>query len=244
MLQTHIFLTQTYLDENKLSFYLAASFFQNFNFTSSLVNTQVSYSDDQLVDIWHKYQASGQILRPTYDDKEKFTDSLLDLYKNYPNPCLLFLGNLSNYSLPMQEGMLKLLEEPPRNLHIVLYSQTKSIILPTINSRSQIHILPNTFVLKYLEPSLLESTKKKLPEIKIFAKELLAGLEMSKIPDVSKVEREELDFWFWQLIYYFEQVYKQNLDTKLAKLIQKLLEAQVKNQNNVQKKFALGWLGV
>jgi len=48
----------------------------------------------------------------------------------------------SNYNTVSQNALLKLLEEPPSKVHIVLIAPSKSIFLPTIRSRLPMRIVP------------------------------------------------------------------------------------------------------
>jgi hypothetical protein len=237
MFQTNILLTQTYLDKTLLSKNIAYNFFQNKN-----LNFQENdISEELLNETWQHKLGSRQIMEMSFKDKEDFTKNLMSLYENYSEPTLLFMGDLSEYSLPLQEGMLRILEEPPKNLYIILFSHNKNNILPTIVSRSNFVLVPKNFVLKNLDKNLLEKVKSKLPDIKETVKTKPQELT---IPDTKKTEREELDFWFWQLNFYLEEAYKQNPSEGLAKLILKSKTAQKLNQENLQKKFSLGYLKV
>ncbi len=240
MLQSNIFLTQTYLDKEILSKNIAYSFFQK----KSLNFEEHSVSEEEINKNWQTKLASRQIMEISFKDKEDFTKNVMSLYENYSEPTLLFMGDLSEYSLPLQEGMLRLLEEPPKNLYIILFSHNKNNILPTIVSRSNFILTPKNFILKNLDQNLLEKVKSKLPDIKETVKKIATKPQEFIIPDTKKTEREELDFWFWQLNFYLEEAYKQNPGEGLANLILKTKSAQKLNQENLQKKFSLGYLKV
>jgi hypothetical protein len=237
MIQSQIILTKAFVDELTLSQIVASSFFSE----GVLLPKIFEYDVDKIRSSWEYGLSTKHILEANFKDKEDFKDSVMQYYQAYEKPTLLFLGNLSQYSLPLQEGMLRLLEEPPENLFIVLYARTKSEILPTIISRCRILNLPINFISQILDPTMVEQVKKKLPAVGEFAKSLLITSDFS-LPDLSKVERGELDFWYWQLSYYLDQYYQVKPSLRIAQNIQKVLEAQKLNMDNLQKKFAFGWI--
>jgi hypothetical protein len=244
MPQSHIVLTQTYLDQTRLEKLLAKVFFETkegSNFTLSQLPSNLP-SDNKLDEVWTKFLSRGRILTPNLTGKKDFTESLLGFYEIYPQPTLLFLGSLNDYSLPMQEGMLKLLEEPPANLQILLLAQDRINILPTITSRCQFHQLPKSLVVALLDQDLLEKTKTKLPGVANWLKTWLTS-PAPAWPDLKNVEREEIDFWLWQVQSYLEEYYKQKPERALAGKLTQALQARQLNRQNLQKKFVLGWLG-
>jgi len=204
------------------------------------------YTSDTKVELdklWYKLLAQGLVLQPNLSAKKDFTEILLSFYTHYSQPTLLFLGNLSSFSLQMQEGMLKLLEEPPKNLQIILFAQNRSNILPTIASRCWFHNLKSDLVIKILDQNLLAQTQKKLPPVLDFCRSLLSDKKVS-VPDLKIVEREELNFWLWQVQFYLENFYKQQPDSKYFNKLTKIIEARKLNEQNLQKKFIFGWLNL
>lgn len=189
---------------------------------------------------WHKFQANGQILIANFDDKKDCREQILTFYQNYSKPTLLFLGNLENYSIPLQEGFLKFLEEPPNNLFIILLASNSSAILPTILSRTHKILLTNSTVFSLLDKEILEKIGKNLPGIREIVKEILLG----KMPliDLKKVERNEFDMWLWQIEKCLEEVFRQKHTQKSAKYLTKILEIRKLNSQNLQKKLA--WAGL
>lgn len=237
MLQSHIFITQGYLDTAKVNFLVAWAFFQN----KSFANFSDFPSESDLEKNYNKHLVSGQILEKSYQKKEDFTKDISNLYQKYPQPTLLFLGDLSSYSEKLQEGMLKLLEEPSQNLFIILYSKDAVNILPTIKSRSVVHTFSKQIILNNLDQKLLKKVQEKLPSPAEFIKDLLQK-KVQSLPDLSKkkVEREELDFWLWQLSLYADEIFKNNPNLQVSKLQEKILKAKSLNMSYVQKKFSLG----
>jgi len=239
MLQAHIFLTQTYTDQSKLKKLIAKAWLQN---STTIANNLTSFLEDPNLDsFWNQQLVKGTVLEPNLDTKKEFTDSLLEFYVRYTKPTLLFLGNLDSFSLPMQEGMLKFLEEPPQNLIIILFAQERANILPTISSRCQLHRLPNQLVLGLLDQKLLEQTKNKLPAADSVCKHLVLHKPLS-LPDLKNVEREEIDFWLWQVQVYLENFYKHQPHWTYLHQLAKVIQARQLNQQNLQKKFVLAWL--
>ncbi len=221
MSQSHIILTQTFVQIDLLQKMVAKSYFTTLKtqFANLLYTPEIQTELDKL---WHKLLAQGLVLQPDLNVKKDFTESVLGFYTNYSQPTLLFLGDLSSFSLTMQEGMLKLLEEPPKNLQIILFAQNRSNILPTITSRCRFHNLKSDLVIKILDQNLLTQTQKKLPPVLDFCRSFLSGKKIS-IPDLKTVEREELDFWLWQVQFYLESFYKQQPNPKYFSKLAKIL---------------------
>jgi hypothetical protein len=238
MIQSNIILTQTFVDESRLSQIVADRFFNHHD----LLPKSFQIGTESLEKNWEHYLGQNRILQADFKDKDDFKDSVMSLYQNYENPTLLFLGNLTQYSLPLQEGMLRILEEPPANLYIVLYAHAKNEILETISSRCTFSQIPRPNVINILDPDLMEKVKKKLPAVSEFTKILITKPQDVEIPDLSKVEREEIDLWLWQLSCYLDQYYIQQPNIKIAELNLRVLTAMGLNADNLQKKFALNWL--
>ena len=59
-------------------------------------------------------------------------------------PRLIWLEEANLMTIPAQNALLKLLEEPPANTTFYLTCQSVSMLLPTIRSRCQLHNLPNS----------------------------------------------------------------------------------------------------
>ena len=245
MLQTHLYLTQTYLQVENIQKLITDAFLQN--------NTFLLSSNKVLIteEMWQRYQNLGQIIiwssskTETESQKEQFRRFIqTEVYMRYKQPTILFLGDLTEYSDTLQEGMLKLLEEPPDNLFIVLLAQSLSILKPTVISRSQIHTLPLPLILANLDQLLLEKIKK-LPSPKDVVNNLLTNQKI-EVEKVSDYERNELDFWLWQVQINLSFVYQQSSDSntsqKVAEVLSKVLQARKLNTDNLQKKFSLGWL--
>ena len=246
MLNTHLFLTQTYLNLHNIQLLLVHSFLVHNNL--SLRNSKAILSNnDILVETFEHYRNCGQVIIWSADKAE--TESQKDafrryiqseVYVQYNKSTMLFLGDLTDYSDSLQEGMLKLLEEPPTNLSIVIFAQNMSMLKPTIISRCQIHLIPTTLVFQNLDLTLLEKTKK-LPAPKDIVQSLISGIKID-IDKVKEMERNELDFWLWQLQTNLSAVFAQNPEVRIANAITKVLMARKLNSDNLQKKFAIGWL--
>ncbi|NJL97180.1 hypothetical protein HC864_05250 [Candidatus Gracilibacteria bacterium] len=179
------------------------------------------------------------LLNLDFNQKKDYKKSLLSLYEHREKPTLLFLGDLERYSLPLQEGMLRLLEEPPQNLHIILFSQTQSNILSTITSRSRVHTLPLEYIFQIIDPLMLQKVQNKLPPVKESVVSILKSPSSILIDNINKVEREEITFWLWQINEYLSQAYTKNPTKRLATKIHAVLQAINYNSQNLQKKFVL-----
>jgi DNA polymerase III delta prime subunit len=239
--QVHIYLTETYLETKKLDLFIVRYFFGLFgdkNFSFSKVLNQ------EREELEHLYQSKSQFINNVnFDSKKDFSSQLLGFYKNYPDPNLLFLGDLSQYSIQLQEGMLRLLEEPPKNLFIILYCQNLQDIIPTISSRARIHNLPKKIILESLDPEIHLQTKKKLPIPKETVSDLINKKNIAQI-EAKNLEREEISTWLWQLESYLKEIYKQKPNPQIATALFKVLEAKKYNQSNLQKKFVLETLNL
>lgn len=237
MSTTQLIFTQTHLDTTILKQKLALAFFQlgNFNQIEQVPTDQVIAKN------WHKYLNNGQILEPNFSKKVEFREQQNSWYQTYNLPTLFFLGDLSQHSESLQEGMLRFLEEPPKNLYPILFAQDKSEILPTILSRSTTINLSRNFVLKHLSSEKLEKIAKTLPPAKQFALDLITDKKL-ELPDFSKIERDEIDFWLWQISCWIEEFYKQQPLPKIADKLQKILRSRKLNQQNLQKKLAVAWM--
>jgi predicted house-cleaning noncanonical NTP pyrophosphatase (MazG superfamily) len=175
--------------------------------------------------------------------KDDILSKVHTFYQHYHQPTLLFLGNLSKLSSLFQEGLLRLLEEPPANLYIVLFSHSLQEVLGTISSRCQVHLLASEWLWQHLDEQLLEKVKKKLPP----AREVIQQLLKKHVPTIESkqlktVEREELDFWLWQLQSYVTEFYQQKPNIKLADWLTHILRARQLNQENLQKRLVVDFL--
>jgi len=260
MFQSHIILTQTFIEEEKLIKLVTYFFAKEQKFEKSIheiiKSCKFETEEDKIKIVYKggeiteeqldlafehaKNQQTVSVL--SYEKKKDFRDNLMSLYQHYEKPNLLFLGNLNEYSKDLQEGMLKLLEEPPANLIIVLLAHNSTEVLPTISSRSRFYALPKDKVIKLMDQKLLKKTKAHLPVVSDVMKALLNGSFKASELDLKNVSREELDFWLWQVGVYLEAVFKAEPVNNVALIIEKILHARKLNQENLQKKFVLGWL--
>jgi DNA polymerase III, delta subunit len=244
MQATNLFLTQTYLDLSKIQKQLTLSFFTNQTF-----NLVQVFQTEEADRCWERHISQNQIISfdgsvgDTDNKKENFRRFVSqEVYIKYNSPTILFLGDLTTYSDSLQEGMLKLLEEPPTNLYIILFAQNLSQIKPTIISRCRIILLENHIVFANLNPKLLEKVQK-LPSPKTIVESLINNKKV-EIEKVADYEREELDFWMWQVQTNLSILYAQQPKTQIAKAITRTLQARQLNSQNLQKKFSVGQLSL
>lgn len=69
---------------------------------------------------------------------EDAKEVIAEAYKAEENTKTLILGAKS-FTIPAQNSLLKILEEPPRNIVFILLAPNKSTFLPTIRSRMTLH---------------------------------------------------------------------------------------------------------
>lgn len=245
-----IIVTQSYIDTNVLTQSVAYRFFgsgvdtlsNHQNSSSAIRDLAKSNATLNLFPEFDKYQTQRRIILCNFDSKKDMRDVLAGLFQVYSEPTLLFLGNINDYSIALQEGMLKLLEEPPHNLQIVMYAHSVASLLPTITSRSHVLILQNSLVMQLIDPQLKAIIDKKLPSPSQFVKTLVSGRlgseEFASI-DFAKVERDHIDFWLWQVSVNLTYLYAQKSTPSLAHALKNTHIARHLNTNNVQKKFVL-----
>lgn len=244
MISSHIYLTQTHVNKDILQRQIAYCFYQYGTFSLSTKDvTLISQSD--LDQKFYTLINTQQVILMDFSSKSDYRDTILSLYKSYKAPTIVFLGNLNQYSTQLQEGMLRILEEPPYNLYIVLFAHNHREILPTILSRSQLYLIPNNQIIKMLDASLSEKVKKKLPPPGQSAQKImLSKFDYNEIKDFSKLEREEIDFWLWQVGAYLNEYYKQKPHESIGLGLKKILESQKLNNENSLKKFVFANLSL
>ena len=70
---------------------------------------------------------------------EDAKEVIAEAYKSEENTKTLILGAKS-FTIPAQNALLKILEEPPRNIVFVLMAPNKSTFLPTVRSRLSLSV--------------------------------------------------------------------------------------------------------
>jgi hypothetical protein len=244
MINSHIYLTQTHVNINTLQRQIAYCFnyFKTFDLSTLSSNEILQKKLDETFDSLINIQ---RVILMDFTSKSDYRDTILSLYKSYELPTIVFLGNLNNYSTQLQEGMLRLLEEPPHNLYVVLFAHNHREILPTISSRSQLHLIPNKQVIGMLDQDLAEKVKKKLPSPAESAQKIIQDrFDFNEINDFSKLERGEIDFWLWQVGAYLTEYYKQKPHESIGIGIKKIIESQKLNNENSLKKFVVAHLSL
>lgn len=248
MNQSSIFLIHTYLDLESLIPQLSKQILdqieagQNFQVQKNILPEDFSSQSIW----WDKYLIQEKVIIPNWLFKEDIEKKLIDnemlnFYKLYSKPTLIFLGDLSKLSLPVQESWLKFIEEPPKNLYPILFSPDIFTILPTIKSRCQIFNLDKATCLNFLDKKLLATCKKKYPNVGEFTVNFIRNID-TDLSTLIKAEREEINFWLWQVLQNLEAIYTEKPSFNVAQKIQKALLATRLNHDNLQKKIALGAL--
>ncbi len=233
-----IVLTQTVLDYNLLNNLIAYNFFKNKKILENIDN-----DDIELNSFFQKKINENRLFVEDFVEKDEIVKKIANYYVKNTQANLLFLGNLDFYSLPLQEGLLRFLEEPPANLQIILYSQNLDRILPTISSRSIVEVLSDDWIIKTMNKKLLEKVANNLPNIKDTVNNLIKNIDLV-IPNLAKIERLEIDFWLWQLLFYFKEIYKINPDFRTTLIIKKIVDSMILNDQLVQKKLVLANLSL
>jgi DNA polymerase III, delta subunit len=245
MASTVLYLTQTTIDNDLLSkviFYYHHSKKISFSSLPKVLETKLTSSQlDEVESYYQKSLPLGLVSIVKFNSKKDYKETLGQFYRQYNEPTLLFLGSLNDYSEKLQEGMLKLLEEPPSNLTIILFATALNELLPTIKSRSLILSLSEGAIFNFLEGELINKVKAKLPSPADYSKLLIQSKPDVSL-DLSKVEREELDFWLWQVGVYITKFYLNQEQTLAFGCLERVFTARMLNRSNVQKKLALASL--
>lgn len=246
MSQTIVVLTQTSLDSLQVNKFMAYSLINSSTSEVSVLGSLSAQIPDQelLNENYRSLIYQNRLLAPELEGVEDFRSVMPGLYQNYNRPTLLFLGDLSRLSEETQQGMLKLMEEPPSNLYIIVYAQGLENILPTIVSRSRIFSLPQQIVFNLLDKNTCDKVKKFFPLPVDAAKAILQDKVENLISniDYKTTERQEIDLWLWQIQTYLSKFYELNSDLSVARAMDKVLTARHYNRRNVQKRFVLGCL--
>ncbi len=147
---------------------------------------------------------------------KKSEDFLLDDAKNVvkeayiaENETKIIILGAKNYNIYAQNSLLKILEEPPRNIIFILVGETKNIFLPTIRSR---------LLVKELE----------YEEDKIEVEMDLGKLELNDIYDFvqknSRIKKNELKNLLQNIITRAIMQYHINFRAKELEYFEKLLQ--------------------
>jgi len=129
------------------------------------------------------------------------------------------------YRIEAQNALLKLLEEPPRNIEFILIASSKSTLLPTIRSRLSIEMIES----KKLELDLnLDLAKMDLKEIFDFLKEHrhIKKLELKAIIEelfVLSVNRAKIRFNEKELEIFQKAQHLSELNARPISILSQLL---------------------
>lgn len=241
---THLFLTHTYLDRT-LRNAIAYSYLQQLSSGLQprtiweLFSSQRSHMIEQAKNIYDSALNTQALLIPTLKTKDEYKDFFVDLYTKHSKPVVLLLGDLSRIDETAQEGMLKVLEEPPEHVTLVLFSHHSASIKPTILSRSVLHTFPLNLAIQILDQEIAEATKLLLPNYRDTLQKIIKHQPVELTKDLKKIEREHIDFWLWQLSYYIEQLGLQQTEhlTHLRERLAAVLYTAYLNSGNLQKKL-------
>ncbi|MDO9304910.1 MAG: DNA polymerase III subunit delta' [Sulfuricurvum sp.] len=114
---------------------------------------------------------------------EDAKEVIAEAYRSEENTKTLILGAKS-FTIPAQNALLKILEEPPRNIVFILMAPNKSTFLPTVRSRMSLQVEqegkkyePISLVLRQLDISEMFRWVKEHDKLKKYeAKELIENL--------------------------------------------------------------------
>lgn len=144
-------------------------------------------------------------------------------------PKLLVLG-AKNFRVEAQNSLLKIIEEPPKNIFFIIAATSKNMLLPTVRSRL---VTENRLIKKQREKTGLNYKRLELKEICAFIdeksalerseklvkndlKELIAAVALEATAQGVKFSAEELE-------YFFKAVRLAELNTKTHALLTPIL---------------------
>ena len=144
-------------------------------------------------------------------------------------PKLLVLG-AKNFRVEAQNSLLKIIEEPPKNIFFIIAATSKNMLLPTVRSRL---VTENRLIKKQREKTGLDYKRLELKEICAFIdeksalerseklvkndlKELIAAVALEATAQGVKFSAEELE-------YFFKAVRLAELNTKTHALLTPIL---------------------
>ena len=144
-------------------------------------------------------------------------------------PKLLVLG-AKNFRVEAQNSLLKIIEEPPKNIFFIIAATSKNMLLPTVRSRL---VTENRLEKKQREKTGLNYKRLELKEICAFIdeklalerseklgkndlKELIAAIALEATAQGVKFSAEELE-------YFFKAVRLAELNTKTHALLTPIL---------------------
>ena len=144
-------------------------------------------------------------------------------------PKLLVLG-AKNFRVEAQNSLLKIIEEPPKNIFFIIAATSKNMLLPTVRSRL---VTENRLIKKQREKTGLDYKRLELKEICAFIdeksalerseklgkndlKELIAAIALEATAQGVKVNADELE-------YFFKAVRLAELHTKTHALLTPIL---------------------
>ena len=144
-------------------------------------------------------------------------------------PKLLVLG-AKNFRVEAQNSLLKIIEEPPKNIFFIIACESKNMLLPTVRSRL---VTENRLIKKQREKTGLDCKRLELKEICAFIdeksaferseklgkndlKELIAAIALEATAQGVKFSADELE-------YFFKAVRLAELNTKTHALLTPIL---------------------
>ncbi len=124
----------------------------------------------------------------------------------------LIVENIEKFALPAQQALLKTLEEPPNNTIIIIESENREQVIPTILSRSQVIYIPSFESLTKDEEAIITLFWSKLLRNDSLALRLGAAADLI----VKLSDRETLVNWLNQQIIFFRQLLTKRVGQKLT----------------------------
>jgi len=132
-----------------------------------------------------------------------------------------------------QNALLKVLEEPPAHTHIILGTETKEALLPTILSRCQI------IELKTEEKKLSEKTREELTSFVASLPELSVGERFKRAEQLAK-DKEKAIEWIENLILILREKLLSCHSERSISGVEASHTIQLQNQQNGKRSLHFG----
>ncbi len=166
------------------------------------------------------------------NDQKQSEDFLLEDAKNVVKEAfvaqsetkILILG-AKNYNIYAQNSLLKILEEPPRNILFIIVCESKSVLLPTIRSRLLIKELRSDEQKVELDLDLERLTPREIYDfvqknLRIKKNELKVLVQTIVTEAIIKAK---MDFTTKELDYFQELLYLSDLNSRATNILISLL---------------------
>lgn len=144
---------------------------------------------------------------------------------------ILFIAEMQTASQPAQNALLKLLEEPPDHVHVILTTTQLSGVLETIQSRSQVIQLDALTVGKTAE-------KHDSEDLRFLLEKPLTYTEIFKISEKYK-DKAEATAWVHSVATFLHDQLNASPSMELVEHLKRATKARVQLEKNVNTRLVI-----